>query len=290
MNLLNIDGTKELRVPVIIASPAKSSTSSPHLSPKDKINLCIKVFRLLRRSTVLKILLPIAFLILIFMLLSAFKSTTKDILQWIETQNLWTTFFIFMLLFTLVSFPLVVGYLVLIISCGYMFSLWRGLLVAMLGANLGVAIAHHTMKSLHQKLPIHRWVWNKTLHLIKKYSHFIFHIKKSFHILFCSFNCTKKTYTIAKTQYISHIISRQTSFKLLLHVDFELNVECVDWLKYFKNLYIIFRLLVHETHNWESWKLFLLKILFESDTNSDVAYTYLKVTHKFNCKTRFFKH
>lgn len=171
MNLLNIDGTKELRVPVIIASPAKSL--SPHLSPKDKINLCIKVFRLLRRSTVLKILLPIAFLILTYMLLIAFKSTTKEFLQWLEIQNLWTTFFIFMLLFTIVSFPLAVGYLVLIISCGYMFSLWRGLLIAILGANLGVAIAHHTMKSLQQKLPIHRWVFNHSMFQLLLYGQLI---------------------------------------------------------------------------------------------------------------------
>lgn len=159
MNLLNIDGgAKELCVPVLIASPTKSSSASPYSSPKDKISLCLKVFRILRRSTVLKILLPIAFLILIIMLISAFKSTTRDLLTWIETQNLWMTFFIFLLLFTLVSFPLAVGYLVLIISCGYMFSMWRGLVVAMIGANVGVAIAHYTMRSLHKYLPIHRWV------------------------------------------------------------------------------------------------------------------------------------
>lgn len=158
MNLLNIDGgTKELCVPVLIASPTKSLSITPHSSPKDKINSCIKVFRILRRSTVLKILLPVAFIILTFMLMSAFKSTTKDLLQWIEIQNVWTTFFIFLLLFTLVSFPIAVGYLVLIISCGYMFSLWRGLMVAMIGANLGVAIAHYTMRGLHKHLPIHRW-------------------------------------------------------------------------------------------------------------------------------------
>lgn len=159
MNLLNLNidgGAKELCAPVLIASPTKTSSTNPYSSPKDKISLCLKVFRILRRSTVLKILLPVAFLILTFMLLSVFKSTTKDLLQWIETQNLWMTFFIFLLLFTLVSFPVAVGYLVLIISCGYMFSMWRGLLVAMIGANVGVAIAHYTMRSLHKHLPIHR--------------------------------------------------------------------------------------------------------------------------------------
>lgn len=157
MNLLNIDSAKELipAAAVVIASPSKSS---PNCSPKDKINLCFKIFKLLRRSVILKVLLPIAFIVLIFMLLTAFKSSTKEVLIWMETQNLWTTFLIFMLLFTIVSFPFSVGYLVLIISCGYIFSLGKGFIVALLGANLGVFIAHTTIKSLQKKLPIHRWV------------------------------------------------------------------------------------------------------------------------------------
>lgn len=158
MNLLNIDGGKELCIPaaaIVISSPNKQS-ASPNCSPKDKINLCFKVFKLLRRSVILKVLLPVAFLILIFMLLVAFKSSTYGILVWMETQNLWTTFFIFLLLFTIVSFPFSVGYLVLIISCGYIFSMVKGFLVAMIGANLGVAIAHVTIKNMQKKLPIHR--------------------------------------------------------------------------------------------------------------------------------------
>lgn len=158
MNLLNIDSAKELCIPaaaIVISSPNKQS-ASPNCSPKDKINLCFKVFKLLRRSVILKVLLPVAFLILIFMLLVAFKSSTYGILVWMETQNLWTTFFIFLLLFTIVSFPFSVGYLVLIISCGYIFSMVKGFLVAMIGANLGVAIAHVTIKNMQKKLPIHR--------------------------------------------------------------------------------------------------------------------------------------
>jgi hypothetical protein len=158
MNLLNIDNAKELCLPsaaIVISSPTKSS-ASPHCSPKDKINLCFKIFKLLRRNVILKCLLPVVFVILICMLLVAFKSSTKNVLIWLETQNLWTTFLIFMLLFTIVSFPFSVGYLVLIISCGYIFSLWKGFFVAVLGANLGVAIAHTTIKSMQKKLPIHR--------------------------------------------------------------------------------------------------------------------------------------
>jgi hypothetical protein len=164
MNLLNIDldNAKELRVSAnaatnVISSPSKSSpTSSPHFSPKDKINLCFKIFKLLRRNTILKVLLPITFVILIVMLLIAFKSSTKVVLIWIETQNLWTTFTIFMILFTLVSFPFAFGYLVLIISSGYFFGAVRGFIVTVFCANLGVAIAHHTIKLMQKRLPFHR--------------------------------------------------------------------------------------------------------------------------------------
>ena len=169
MNLLNIDNAKELLpavAAVVVASPSKAS---PNCSPKDKINLCFKIFKLLRRSIILKILLPVAIIVLIFMMLTAFKSSTKEILIWMETQNLWTTFLIFMLLFTIVSFPFSVGYLVLIISCGYIFSMAKGFFVAVLGANLGVFIAHITIKSMQKRLPIHRWVNNFKLSQISKW-------------------------------------------------------------------------------------------------------------------------
>lgn len=157
MNLLNIDNAKELCIPTATIVPSSpSKLSSPNCSPKDKINLCFKIFKLLRRSVILKCLLPVAFLVLIVTLLMAFKSSTKEVLIWMETQNLWTTFLIFMLLFTIVSFPFAVGYLVLIISCGYIFSLAKGFFVAALGANLGVAIAHITIKKMQKRLPIHR--------------------------------------------------------------------------------------------------------------------------------------
>ncbi|CAO1405151.1 unnamed protein product [Diamesa serratosioi] len=171
MNLLSIDSVKELAIPSaaiaipnLIVSPTKSITSSNSStsSPRESINMCFKIIKLLRRNTILKIMLPISFIVLLFMLLLAFKNSTKLVLIWIESQNLWITFLIFMLLFTLVSFPLTIGYLVLIISSGYLFGNWKGLVVSILGANVGVAIAHTTIKSMQTKLPIHRLIKNET--------------------------------------------------------------------------------------------------------------------------------
>ncbi|XP_070491589.1 transmembrane protein 64 [Chironomus tepperi] len=164
MNLLNIDNAKELCIPAaaIISSPTKSPQTSPHFSPKDKINLCFKIFKLLRRNTILKLLLPVTFIILLVMLLIAFRSSTKVVLIWIETQNLWTTFTIFIFLFTLVSFPFAFGYLILLISSGYLFGAVRGFIVTILGANLGVAIAHTTIKRMQKRLPFHRLIKTET--------------------------------------------------------------------------------------------------------------------------------
>lgn len=142
---------------IVASSPTtKSPNSSPHFSPKDKINLCFKIFKLLRRNTILKLLLPVTFLILLVMLLLAFKNSTKVVLIWIDSQNLWLTFSIFMCFFTLVSFPIAFGYLVLLISSGYLFGALRGFLVDVIGANLGVAIAHYTIKNMQKRLPFHR--------------------------------------------------------------------------------------------------------------------------------------
>lgn len=82
----------------------------------------------------------------------------KHALLWIETQNAWLTFAVFMCFFTVVSFPLVVGYLILIITSGYLFGCVKGLLTVVVGANVGVAIAHHTIRALQEHLPIQRFV------------------------------------------------------------------------------------------------------------------------------------
>lgn len=80
----------------------------------------------------------------------------KRALFWIETQNPWLTFGVFMCFFTIVSFPLVVGYLILIITSGYLFGCVKGLLTVVVGANVGVAIAHHSIRALQTRLPIQR--------------------------------------------------------------------------------------------------------------------------------------
>lgn len=78
----------------------------------------------------------------------------KLLLYWIEHQSGWVITIIFVALFTVVSFPIVIGYLFLIIASGYLFGIIRGIMIVVLSANLGIAIAHATLSALSSKLPI----------------------------------------------------------------------------------------------------------------------------------------
>ncbi|EAL38667.3 AGAP012406-PA, partial [Anopheles gambiae str. PEST] len=115
-----------------------------------------------QRRPMFSYLLPLCLLIGIMLLIYTFRDTAKGVLFWIETQNTWIIFVIFLCMFTVVSFPVTVGYLVLIIASGYLFGFIRGLLTVVIGANLGVAIAHNTIKSLQSKLPVHKLIRNET--------------------------------------------------------------------------------------------------------------------------------
>ncbi|XP_055627275.1 transmembrane protein 64 [Toxorhynchites rutilus septentrionalis] len=118
--------------------------------------------RFISRNPVLNYLLPLCAITVLVFVIYAFRDYAKTILYWIETQNSWIIFGIFLCLFTIVSFPVTVGYLVLIISSGYLFGFIKGLLTVVIGANLGVAIAHNTIKSLQSKLPLQKLIKNET--------------------------------------------------------------------------------------------------------------------------------
>lgn len=90
----------------------------------------------------------------------------KVLLYWIEHQNIWIVAIIFIALFTVVSFPIVIGYLFLIIASGYLFGILRGIMMVVLSANLGIAIAHVTLSTLSSKLPIGTLLQNDTARAI----------------------------------------------------------------------------------------------------------------------------
>nr|XP_043066726.1 transmembrane protein 64 isoform X2 [Drosophila bipectinata] len=110
----------------------------------------------------LGLLLPVSILGVLLLVGWLTRDYARQLLLWIEEQNNWIIFGVFMGLFTVVSFPVVVGYFVLLITAGYLFGCLRGLLTVILGANLGVAIAHATIRSCRHRIPVHRLIKNDT--------------------------------------------------------------------------------------------------------------------------------
>ncbi|XP_055538890.1 transmembrane protein 64 [Wyeomyia smithii] len=149
-------------------SAASSISKSPTANSIDmRDNYCFyRLQRFVSRNPMLNYLLPLCVIAVLVFVIYAFRDYAKTLLYWIETQNSWIIFAIFLCLFTIVSFPVTVGYLVLIISSGYLFGFIKGLLTVVIGANLGVAIAHNTIKGLQSKLPLHKLIKNETARAI----------------------------------------------------------------------------------------------------------------------------
>ena len=64
------------------------------------------------------------------------------VLLWTELQPPYTIFIIFVCLYTLVSLPIVWGYIVVNLACGYLYGVSHGIAVTVITATLGVTISH----------------------------------------------------------------------------------------------------------------------------------------------------
>ena len=64
------------------------------------------------------------------------------VLLWTELQPPYTVLVIFVALYTLVSLPLVWGYIVVNLACGYLYGLVYGMAVTVVTATVGIALAH----------------------------------------------------------------------------------------------------------------------------------------------------
>ena len=71
----------------------------------------------------------------------------KYLLLSLEETNLWLSLAIFSFLFTIVSFPMTWGYILLNIAAGYLYGLLLGLAVVMTCALLGVSTAHVVIRT-----------------------------------------------------------------------------------------------------------------------------------------------
>ncbi|ELT96891.1 hypothetical protein CAPTEDRAFT_23698, partial [Capitella teleta] len=83
-------------------------------------------------------------LILTFLVIG--RGYIKYLLLSLENTSLWISFLVFAALFTVVSFPMTWGYIVLNIAAGYLYGLLYGVLIVMFCALCGIVIAHVTIR------------------------------------------------------------------------------------------------------------------------------------------------
>jgi len=136
-----------------------------------EIEESVSTFRLIRGSLPVKLnlwtcLLMGTALLCIVLLLYECKDYIKAILLWAEAQEHWLICVIFVGIFTLVSFPFTWGYTLLVIASGYLFGVFRGLMTVVVTGNLGVAVAHFTMRTFGAKFAFARICNNNKVHAI----------------------------------------------------------------------------------------------------------------------------
>ncbi|XP_012283625.1 transmembrane protein 64 isoform X2 [Orussus abietinus] len=105
-------------------------------------------------NSICYVVITVATLALLGAIVFLCRDYIKALLYWIEHQNTWVVTIIVVALFTVVSFPIVIGYLFLIVASGYLFGIVQGITMVVLSANLGIAIAHATLGALSSRLPI----------------------------------------------------------------------------------------------------------------------------------------
>lgn len=119
-------------------------------------------------SYLINIIVSILLLTCLVLVLYFFKEYLKIILHWVDAQDPWIIFLLFMGLFLIVSFPVTIGYLLLIITSGYLFGTLKGLGTVLVSANFGVAVAHFTLKALRSYLPLGWLLKNETARALLK--------------------------------------------------------------------------------------------------------------------------
>lgn len=76
------------------------------------------------------------------------RDYVKDILLWLEKQNEIIVLAIFILLFTIVSFPFMWGYILINLACGYVYGVVIGLIIVITTVFIGITIAHFLMRNV----------------------------------------------------------------------------------------------------------------------------------------------
>ncbi|EDO37035.1 predicted protein [Nematostella vectensis] len=81
------------------------------------------------------------FLVLGLCLVVVCRRYLRDILEWVQNLDDWEGVSLFVVMFTLVSFPMTWGYIILNVAAGYLYGFFYGLVVVFVSATCGVTTA-----------------------------------------------------------------------------------------------------------------------------------------------------
>ncbi|KAK3600579.1 hypothetical protein CHS0354_020973 [Potamilus streckersoni] len=100
-----------------------------------------------RRQSCYRVFLTSIFVIsIICTIVILCRDHVKNLLLWLEKVDTPVSFSIFVILFSIVSFPIAWGFLLLILAAGYLYGFVYGSIVVATGGAVGVTVAHLTMK------------------------------------------------------------------------------------------------------------------------------------------------
>ncbi|XP_060533151.1 transmembrane protein 64 [Cylas formicarius] len=109
-----------------------------------------------------RILAILSTALVIICTLLLFKTYIKLVLLWLEKQDDWIIAATICILFILVSLPISVGYIVLVLTSGYLFGVPRALVLVVCGANFGLLVAHNILRMVSHHPGIYRFTRNET--------------------------------------------------------------------------------------------------------------------------------
>lgn len=110
------------------------------------------------------------------------KAYIRSVLLWLEEQDSFMISITICFLYILVALPVSVGYIVLVVAGGYLFGIIHGLLLAVIGANFGLLVAHNIIKAVGHHHAVHRLTENETAKAIMR----VISGPLCFKIVFCS--------------------------------------------------------------------------------------------------------
>ncbi len=120
----------------------KTSCSSPSSSSDRSASPAEEVSRPQYKYFLKLSIIAVCVATLTFIAVMVCKDYLKVMLVWMENINHWVAAMIFAVLFTLVSFPMMWGYVVLNVAAGYLYGLTMGSVLVIICAFIGVSVGH----------------------------------------------------------------------------------------------------------------------------------------------------